>query len=285
MQVKMYPNFKSVIEKIQSAMRTMSVAVRTEKWQGIDISKKPEMATYELLNVSFSVPTTTADLKMYRADVEPNLPWADDHFEERVCGVPINPGTEWANWPGGKSASSFLVDGMFNHNYMERYWGKHAAGFTATKTPSEWNNLVKLWGVKTHKGLRHDYGDLKSVVKLLVEQPFTRQAYLPIWFPEDTGVEHGGRVPCTLGYHFIRRGNFVHINYYLRSCDFTHHFRDDIYLTLRLLFWVIEQCKEQDPENWDDVRPGIFTMHVTSMHIFKNEYQRIFKEPHKGFLV
>ena len=30
-----------------------------------------------------------------------------------------------------------------------------------------------------------------DVIDLLEREPFTRQAYLPIWFPEDTGAFHG----------------------------------------------------------------------------------------------
>jgi hypothetical protein len=281
MQVKVYPNFKTVIEKIQSAMRDVSIPVHTEKWQGMVIEDKPEMSTYEVLNVSFSVPTNSMNLNTWREDIKPNIPWADDHFAERVCGWPINPGIEWANWPYGKSADRFRESDKFNHNYMERYWPKHADFVKqATKTDDEYEETFsKCYGDSTRKGIRYDYGDLDSVVNLLAEQPLTRQAYLPIWFPEDTGVEHGGRVPCSLGYHFILRGKHLHMNYYLRSCDFVRHFRDDIYLTLRLLIWVIEQVRLQRPE-WKDVEPGFLNMHVTSMHMFKNDYYVLFNAKH-----
>jgi len=102
-------------------------------------------------------------------------------------------------------------------------------------------------------------------------EPFTRQAFLPIWFPEDTGTVHGERVPCTIGYHFIRRYNWVHIVYYIRSCDFFRHFRDDIYLAVRKLYWLIEELQKRNPEEWGGVKPGTFTMHITSLHAWASE--------------
>src|SRR5690606_10256655 len=90
--------------------------VHTEKWQGWDISKKPEMESHELLNVTFTIDLKgIEELQHWREDIQPNLPWADDHFLERVCGEPINPGVEWANWPWGESARRFIEGGgQFN---------------------------------------------------------------------------------------------------------------------------------------------------------------------------
>jgi thymidylate synthase len=127
------------------------------------------------------------------------------------------------------------------------------------------------------QGVRYRYGDLGDVVDLLVKNPLTRNAYLPVWFPEDTGIVHGGRAPCTLGYLFRLRDNALSIAYYIRSCDFRRHFQDDVYLTIRLLLWVIERCREKD-RRWDSVVPGKFSMHIGSLHIFKNDYRQMFHE-------
>jgi thymidylate synthase len=100
---------------------------------------------------------------------------------------------------------------------------------------------------------------------------------LPIWFPEDTGSSHGGRVPCTLGYHFIRRDNVLHVVYFIRSCDYLRHFRDDIYLAVRKVMWIIKELQEigGHSDSWMKVKPGTFTMHITSLHIFENEYELV----------
>src|SRR5690606_3302482 len=157
-------------------------------WQGIDVSDNPGLATYEALHYSFSarIPPTLEEL---RTQVKPNLPWADDHFEERVGGKPLNPGEQYKNWPHYKNDQFRTEDQKFTHTYMERFWPKYAG-----EGP-----------VHPNQGIRYPYGDLDDVVDLLRRDPLTRQAYFPVWFPEDTGAVHGGRVPCTIGYHFLFR--------------------------------------------------------------------------------
>ncbi len=115
-----FATFGEAIQQASYWLQYRSNVVHTDKWQGTDISQRPEMATHEVAHVSFAVnmgdmkipagfgPMVGADLGVLAEDIKPNLPWADDHFEERVCGFPINPGKEWQTWPYGKSAATFL---------------------------------------------------------------------------------------------------------------------------------------------------------------------------------
>lgn len=281
--------FQRIRAHTWSLFLSQSHKVHTEKWQGVDISKRPEMASYELMNYTFTHDLQgNGDLQHWRDDVQPNLPWADDHFEERVCGKPINPGVEWANWPWGHSASKFLDDtGMFNHNYMERYWSKYAGkAAEPTKTAEEFVRSheqfredvgydLREQGVR--RGIRNEYGDLTDLVQSLARNPLSRQEWFPIFHPEDVGEVVGGRKPCSLGYQFWVRGQRLHVYYPLRSCDFFRHMQDDIYLTIRLLIWVLNRCREID-EAWFDVHPGTFTMHCTSLHVFANDMVQMKKE-------
>ncbi len=282
-----YPCFSVVISELQQRLRDYSQPVANAKWQSVPV--KYDMQTYELMDVYFKTPMFHArvdeskQLEYLSNQIKPNLPWADNHFLERVCGAPINPGVEWANWPYGKSAEKFLEGGQFNHNYMERYWPRFAGLLPATQSATEFQLQLELEFVGKsnieNTGIRHRYGDLNDVVRLLENDPNTRQAFLPIFFPEDTGTHHGGRVPCTLGYQFLHRSGYLHIVYYLRSCDFVRHFRDDIYLTARLLLWVLDRLRERDP-SWNNVKPGMYTMHMTSLHMFKSDYGPMFNQAH-----
>jgi len=292
-----FENFSKAIEQASYYLQYRSNVVHSARWQGADIANRPEMATHEVTHVSFcvnmgamTVPATPGisvggDIGVLAEDIKPNLPWADNHFEERVSGAPMNPGTEWANWPYGKSAASFLEDGKFNHNYMERYWPKFAGMVEAPTTDkADWDEKFDLLGweamptteprVQPNFGIMYQYGDLNDVIRLLCEDPYTRQAYLPVWFPEDTG---GGakRAPCTIGYHFLMRDGRLDVNYHIRSCDFVRHFRDDLYLTARLLLWVLYKLREIDGR-WNDVLPGKFMMQIGSLHIFRNDYLMLF---------
>lgn len=387
------PNFAQLIDETQSAIQVHAQEVSTDRWQGWDIKGRPDYITYELLNYSCHVPLLFEGISQYKAQIQPNLPWADNHFYERVCGQPINPGTEWANWPWGGSANKHRVDkkgpeigdhdwaylaalidadgsitiredgkphivihqvdkeylrkiqmrfgvgqlrdqdnnsGLsdkqylrwqisarddlkwvlsnvlrhiklkrpqaieafnnipdadmrlvgnrhreptFNHNYMQRFWPKFAG---MTDGGSLDKGEIELYDLKPHFGIYHEYGDLNDLVNYLIKEPTTRQAYIPLFFPEDTGFGDGGRKPCTLGYQFIVRNKQLHIYYPMRSCDFVRHFRDDIYLGVRLLLWVLEKCRAADPDTWNDVRPGSYSMHCTSLHIFTNDRLKLF---------
>lgn len=272
------PSFSMIRDHTWNLFLSHSHQVHTEKWQGVDISQRPEMVSNELMNYTFTQDLRQhEDLDHWRQDVQPNLPWADDHFEERVCGYPINPGIEWRNWPWGKSADSFRDGEQFNHNYMERYWPKLArASMTATYTAEGWKAMNG--GVSyVNRGIRNEYGDLNDLVNSLAHNPLSRQEWFPIFHPEDVGEVTGGRKPCSLGYQFWVRDSRLHCYYPLRSCDFFRHMPDDIYLTIRLLLWVLEKCRGIDGA-WDHVKPGTLTMHCTSLHVFANDMVTMRKE-------
>lgn len=267
--MKIYPTFVEAIADTENKMRDYSNLVHTEKWQGINIQSRPEMATHELMFHEIRVQMGHEKLDLYREQIKPNLPWADNHFEERVCGEPINPGEQWKHWPWGQSANKFRDEkGQFNHNYMERLWPRYA-GMTPDGVVENPDELTP------HKGIRKPYGDLEDLIQLLVREPYTRQAFIPLLFPEDTGALD--RKPCTIGYQFFLRNGFFHLWYPMRSCDLRRHFRDDIYLAVRLLIWVLGQCRLKDPRTWNSVVPGIYKMDMTSLHVFRNDYNEMFK--------
>ncbi|MCA1799997.1 MAG: thymidylate synthase [Actinobacteria bacterium] len=105
-------------------------------------------------------------------------------------------------------------------------------------------------------------------------EPSTRQAYLPIWFPEDTGAVHGRRVPCTLGYHFLIRNGKLQITYYIRSCDFLRHFRDDVYMAGRLAQWMTFRYNEDCPAA-ERIRVDKLVMHIVNFHVFEGDVPKL----------
>lgn len=219
------------------------------EWQAIrgDI---PQAKTIEVEDVTlyFEIPEYMEDLQ---EDVEPNLPWAEEHFQERISGIPHNPPPSHVRWPFAQRGNAdHISDEKFSHTYPERLWPKFVGGDSFS----------------INRGIRYAYGDLADVIQLLKKNPHTRQAYLPIWFPEDTGATEGQRVPCTLGYHFMLRNGQLKIVYYIRSCDFFRHFNDDVYMAARLCQHVANEI---------GVSPGKLIMHISSMHIFSVERDRV----------
>lgn len=246
-----------------------TVPINRGRWQAEDVSQSDSHSTHELSNVNFiiRIPNTKNQAKLW---IRPDLPWAEDHFLERVGGEPLNPAPSYVDWPYHSQAERdrhLKASGgtQFDHTYPERMWPKNAVSPTYPMYHHTNDRCLQVWG--KNRGIRFDYGDLGDVVKQLKTDPFTRQAFLPIFFPEDTGATQGQRVPCTIGYHFIRRGMQLDCNYFIRSCDIYRHFRNDVYLAMRLTQWVVEQLDAKEGFVW----PGNLNMFVSNLHLFKGD--------------
>jgi thymidylate synthase len=240
-------------------------AVEVGEWQSKKV-QDPNLSTMlELRDTSFVWHVPGGVLQLQER-AEPNLPWAEDHFLERVCGEPLNPPPSEVYWPFAQqsNAQHKTAAEMFSHTYPERFWPKYAGVIQQSTLAQSWSSGA----LPVNRGIRYDYGDLNDVVEQLRKSPHTRQAFLPVWFPEDTGAVHGERVPCTLGYLFNIRGQRLHCVYYIRSCDFLRHFSDDVYMAARLMQWMVEQLDE-------GFKTGQLTMHMNSFHCFKGDIPRL----------
>lgn len=225
---------------------------------------RPEMVTRELRHLTqyFKVPES---VEAWQNMINPNLPWAEDHFGERVSGLPLNPPPSHEWWPfNRKGNEEHLINGKFSHTYPERFWSK-MAGFWPD-TECEILNCPENQGYahaphQGHHGIRFEYGDLADIVVILKQNPRSRQAYLPVWFPEDlTAARLSERVPCTLGYHFLMTPDGkLDCTYSMRSCDFVRFYRDDLYMSGRLLQWVGEQLR---------LPVGELIFHTANLHCF-----------------
>jgi len=251
--MSVYATFTEACGRLDAEFKYRSQTVLTERWQGV--ATKPEHKMREILFPYIQVPLRGLEsLEHWQQDIKPNLPFADVHFAERVGGEPTNPGEAWKIWPWGNAADAHRTEGgKFTHTYQERFWPRYAGE----------HDVSDMYGI------RYPYADLNDLVSHLSDEPLSRQAYLPIWFPEDGTCP--GRKPCTLGYHFLNRFEYFHVSYYIRSCDYVRHFRDDCYLTVRLLLWILDRLRERD-SRWRDVRPGMFNMHIGSFHMFQNDW-------------
>lgn len=264
---------KDDFEEGYSALAHMFLAegmhdkVDTGHWQAM--KDVPMTQTREIRGVmlKYDIPHSINSLQH---ELSPNLPWAEDHFLERVAGVPKNPGDQYKNWPWYQgNVENHKPGGEFSHTYMERYWP------------------VFDEDGDRRLGVRYRYGDLRDLAYLLAREPYTRQAYLPVWFPEDTGAVYEQRVPCSLGYHFMLRDKHLHCYYAMRSCDFVRYLRDDMYLTSRLVQWLIGAVQRElslidERSPWVEVYPGELNMTISSLHIFEGDVPKLEREHGDG---
>lgn len=258
-------DFGSWHHTLKEALYYAGELVDVGEWQSIR-GDFPQAHTIELQDVHIAIPISESVEELKQA-VDPTLPWAEDHFQERVSGIPHNPPPSASYWnknTAAVDAHRTVNEGgemKYSHTYPERFWPKYAGPHWKEGA----HEAYYEWAAQHHPGIRFQYGDLNDVVSLLAKSPYTRQAYLPVWFPEDTGAVHGERVPCTLGYHFLLRGGRLNVYYFIRSCDFIRHFKNDVYLAARLCQWV---CKKAYGV---DVKPGNLIMQISSLHIFEAE--------------
>lgn len=188
------------IKNLRQELYHFGKEISTPNWQGME--NPPEFL--EVLNVCFEaqMPNTVEEITN---QCKPFLPWAEEHFDERVSGLSLNPPPSHARWLCDTEKS--MKDGKFSHSYPERM-----------------------------------HENLFILVELLKKDPLTRQAYLPIWSLEDGGLALlNERVPCTFGWHWILRDSLLHCFYPMRSCDAIRHFHNDVYFASRLTLWLIEK--------------------------------------------
>ncbi|QCW22379.1 thymidylate synthase [Gordonia phage Agatha] len=284
-----YPRTRDVLAR--ELVRT--TPVNRGSWQSGDAPS----SVHELEDVllQFNVPAVAS---VWAADVypgaqapgmSPDLDWAEAHFQERISGQPLNPAPSYLNWPWhsdkykeeykakhlafdndpnfGRVAVE-LREQPFDHTYPERMWPTFAGSHHLRPDCTIVNPM---------HGIRFDYGDLSDVIALLRRDPFTRQAYLPIWFPEDTGSTAGQRVPCTLGYHFIRYGAQLNVKYFIRSCDITRHLHNDVYMAGRLLQYVVSCLEGARSSQPGFPFVGDLTMFISNLHMFTADEWRYTK--------
>lgn len=260
--------FQAIVEDLRLMFLKSAVPVDVGEWHSQPVNN-PMLVTRELQDVIL-VYRVDRTIEGLQADVRPNLPWAEDHFQERVSGRPLNPppSNEWWPFAQAGNASHKASEGYFSHTYPERFWPKYASDTARIFAADEedWHGYMEDFA-HNNRGIRFDFGDLNDVVTMLFDNPETRQAYLPVWFPEDTGTTHGERVPCTLGYHFMIRDGRLSCRYYIRSCDYVRHFKDDVYMAARLMQWICDKIP--------NIRPGQLLMYISSFHVFEGDVPKL----------
>jgi len=234
--MRIYKDFKEAHGEILRDVVEMGIIVKPKTMQDKYIEGNPDYQTKEVQNYGYVV--TGPDL----SDLNPNQPWADKEFYERVSPYPINPGEAWKHrrevW------TEFLHAAIPGDGYEGPHFGySYSERFSA------------------------DDG-LERIIQRIKEDPDSRQLYLSVWNPADIEFLGGkGRVPCSLGYLFQVRDNQLNMTYSMRSCDVFTHFHNDVYLAFMLQKYVAERTLYPT---------GNFTHFINSLHIYQKDAVGIF---------
>jgi hypothetical protein len=243
----------TAITTLQDGLLSRGIHVNTGQWQSQSHVEATKTIELPFVDIYYDVPELVTLLQF---QVKPNLPWAEEHFQERVSGIPHNPPPSHVRWPFNRNANDeHMAQGKFSHTYPERLWAGGEGGTCMDE------------------GVGAEYfATLLDLVALLRREPMTRQAFIPIWWPVDGARAGKERVPCTIGYHFMIRYDMLHCHYYMRSCDLMRHLSDDLYMAARLMQWLCDALSDNHPH---DLIPGTLKMAISSLHIFEADVQVI----------
>lgn len=237
--MRIYSEAKEAFEEIKRDLAEMGIWVHPKTMQDKNVESDPDYETTELQNYCYTILDA-------RSDDIPGVtqPWADAEFKERICPplvdletgekTFINPGSAWKLrdnvW------GEFFHNGKFGYSYNELIWNN--------------DQFVKI-------------------VDRLKVDPDSRQLWLSLWDPTRDPDLLGGvsRVPCSLGYAFQVREGKLNMHYVMRSCDFSTHFPNDVYLAIKLLEYVAQVT---------GYPVGSFTHTIFSLHIYRKDLKEVF---------
>ena len=223
-------NWAEAQEEIKRDLAEMGILVKPKTMQDKNIEGDANYETMELQNYSYQL--LNANSKDITGVCQP---WADKEFLERIdASGTVNPGTAWLEredvW------TEFMHEGKMAYTYNERIMFN---------------------------------SQLDKIIERLKQDKESRQLWLSIWNPAIDPDKLGGvsRVPCSLGYNFQYRDGKLNIHYVMRSCDFSTHFTNDVYLAIKLLEYVANQT---------GLQVGSITHTMFSLHIYKKDISGVF---------
>jgi len=238
--MRLYRNCQEMYSDVRRDIHEMGTLVHPETMQDQHVANDPRYATLELAPYTFMI-LDGNDRNSFLSHVGGNLSWAQQEHAERVGPAfaderGINPGEAWKlrreTW------EPFLHEGHFGYTYSERF--------------AQFADHTK-----------DDYSILHRVYRELLEHPNTRQAIVPVFSPRDVGAIGGvRRIPCSMHYQFMRRGDQLLMHYVMRSSDFLTHFPYDIWLALQLQWDFAERL---------NLTPGRFTFFTGSLHLYAKD--------------
>lgn len=242
--MRIYTNWNECYEEVKRDLAEMGILVKPKTMQDKIIEGNEDFETRELQNYSYCL----LDAKSSEI-TNVTQPWADAEFAERVTDI-------WGRDDDG----------------VARY------GKQKCMNPGEaWKLRADVWTEYMHNGkMAYTYNEriwendqLTSIINRLKEDHDSRQLWLSIWDPNKDPDKLGGisRVPCSLGYNFQYRDGKLNVHYVMRSCDFSTHFCNDVYLAIKLLEFVADKC---------GMEVGTFTHTMFSLHVYKKDVKDVF---------
>lgn len=260
--MRIYSNTYELMSEMGRNLWEMGEENRPKVYQNKSIEGNDDFVTKELICEQYCLTNLGNAEPLFVFTKSRN--WADAEFDERVSGMPNNPGLAWHLrkdvWEDFLipdkicSEDGEYIEAHFDYTYAERI-----------------NDLVNYKGEKS-------ITKLSAIIKLLKDDPDTRKAILDIyghhalWNRYDQNYLDGSkRIPCSMYYDFLIRNNArgekqLNIAYHQRSSDFVTHFGNDVYLAWRLMEYVAREI---------EIKPGYLYHTIDSLHCYKKDWLKL----------
>ena len=230
--MRIYQSCIDAADELKRELKEMGIEYQSATVQDKQVGDNPDFRTLELMGYSYCIQQYD-DLEKFIDHMGINRQWVEAECEERLDlnyatrPTRLNPGTAWEL--NKEFWGQFIRNGCFSYSYPERWQAQ-----------------------------------IQYVIHELKERPNTRQAMMTMYESAKDMMNWGGndRVPCSLSYQFMIRGNKLHLIYNQRSCDFFLFYGSDVYLTIQLLRYV---------SNCIGVEPGWFYHNIGSLHVFAGQ--------------
>ena len=128
------------------------------------------------------------------------------------------------------------------------------------------NVTDEQWYIDNYEPLLGNQID--NVVKLIKEDPDTRQAYIGMLIPERY---HNGDKICTIGMQCIYRKDDKFLDYivYMRSNNICEYTQDSLWQCKIFTIIINRLISELDK----DIRPGFLYWNVGSLHLYEEDFK------------
>jgi thymidylate synthase len=234
--VRFYVNFIEAQNEIQRDLKELGVRVPLQTMQHFNVEGDPDFDTLELENYMYAV--SDPDPK----DIEGvHEEWVEQEWKDRLNGG-LNPGHAWKKrkklWltlmEFSDERGRAMEKGKFSYTYSLRMGGHH----------------------------------IRKIIEELEIHPSSRQLWLPVWdYRTDEDRRGKRRVPCSLGYFFLKRNGKIDMTYVMRSCDFATHYPNDVALATMLQQYVAHHTNSE---------VGTFVHVVFSLHVYQMNVKDVF---------
>lgn len=233
--MRIYRDCFEMIQEVDRDLLVQGISVPVKHYQNIKLEGEDQV-TKELMGVSFLISKPQRGREdmirfIFKDDSDRIIDYCEQEFQDRISEEALNPGNSYKirqdMW------QKFMVDddSKFDYTYSERlYW------------------------------------QFDNVIKNLTDDIHSRQALIQVFQADIDNGKMGGdsRIPCSVDYQFMIRNGRLYCIYHMRSNDYFGHFPIDIYITTKMMEYIVSRLEDPYP----NLKMGSLIYFCGSLHAY-----------------